>query len=85
MYVCVFEREAQRDGVPIDWEGDRETIIHGTSPPIGQNVSEVFTSWKCMHLGVLFREVVSLVQGCSGLHRGSNAYVHNICTIYTLP
>ena len=25
MYVCVFEREAQRDGVPIDWEGDRET------------------------------------------------------------
>ena len=22
MCVCVFEREAQRDGVPIDWEGD---------------------------------------------------------------
>ena len=25
MCVCMFEREAQRDGVPIDWEGDRET------------------------------------------------------------
>ena len=25
--VCVFEREAQRDGVPIDWEGDRETNV----------------------------------------------------------
>ena len=24
VYVCLFEREAQRDGVPIDWEG---TII----------------------------------------------------------
>ena len=39
-----------------------------------RDVSEVFRSWKCMLLGgkcVLFREVVSLVQGCSGLHRGS--------------
>ena len=25
VYTCVFEREAQRDGVPIDWEGDRDT------------------------------------------------------------
>ena len=23
--TCVCLREAQRDGVPIDWEGDRET------------------------------------------------------------
>ena len=40
VYVCVFEREAQRDGVPIDWEGDRETIVQ-----VKWNVS---TNWtKC--------------------------------------
>ena len=66
--------EGEGEGKGKEDEGPSKSQMLQGSPPIGQNVSEVFRSWKCMHLDgkcVLFREVVSLVQGCSGLHRGS--------------
>ena len=53
-----------------------------------QNVSEVFRSWKCAHLGgkcVLFREVVSLVQGvldyigCECICAQCIHYLENAC------
>ena len=41
--TCVCLREAQRDGVPIDWEGDRET-----NQCIVQVKWNVSTNWtKC--------------------------------------
>ena len=45
VYTCVFEREAQRDGVPIDWEGDRDTTRPYYTHVVNEVKWNISTNW----------------------------------------